>query len=156
MTRESLGAVLAEPQLRFPENGPVSGWDVQATSAPSPRGGDCLVSRQELEMLLRESETEKEKGYRNLFAGVAACGAFGTVSTVTAHYGELFKTGMHPLESAFLILMVSATMASTALAVFFHGRVRKAETGAARRVIAQGFADQLELASDPDDPRHWP
>ncbi|MCP3962098.1 MAG: hypothetical protein GY719_30005 [bacterium] len=107
-------------------------------------------------MLLRESETEKEKGYRNLFSGVAACGVFGTLSTVAAHYGELFKTGMHPLESVFLILMVSATMASAALAFFFHGRVRKAETGNARRVLTQGFADQLELSPDPEDPRHWP
>ena len=44
MNRESL---LAEPPVRFER--------------------DCLVSREELEMLLRENETEKERGYRNLF-----------------------------------------------------------------------------------------
>ena len=135
MERESLG-VLAEPRMRFES--------------------DWLVSRQELEMLLQESETEKERGYRNLFGGIAACGAFGTFSTVAAHFNQVLETGMHPLESIFLILMIAAAMASGALAAFFHQRVRQAESGRSRRFLPGNLSEQLESAPDPADPRQWP
>ena len=106
-----------------------------------------------LEVLLRE--TEKERGYRNVFAGIAASGALGTAGTFASHFGELLTLGIDPLESIFLTLMSAATMASSALAVFFHHRIRQSGPDGARE-LNEDIRDQLEHPSDPDDPRYWP
>ena len=38
---------------------------------------ECVISRRDLEILLRGAESERETGYRNLFAGVAVSCGFG-------------------------------------------------------------------------------
>ena len=116
---------------------------------------DCVISRRDLEILLRGSQTEKERGYRNLFAGIAASGGLGTIGTLASHFGELLTVGIDPLESIFLTLMTAATMASSALAAFFHRRIRQSVPDAARE-LSDHIREQLEHLSYPDDPRHWP
>ncbi len=116
---------------------------------------DCVISRLDLETLLAGTEAERERGYRNLFAGVAAIGALGAVSTVTSHFGELLSVGIGPLESLFLTLLGATTLAASALAAFFHQRVRRSEA-TDPRLLGNHIRQQLEQPTDPDDPRRWP
>lgn len=116
-------------------------------------GRDCVISRRDLEVLLHGSETEREKGYRNLAGAVTAGAGLGVLSTVISHFGELLTVGLSPAEGIFLVLMLSTTMASSVLAAFFHRRVRR--TGAAdHQLLNHHIRDQLEAAAD--DPRRWP
>ena len=118
---------------------------------------DCVISRHDLEILLQGSETERESAYRNLFAGAALGSGVGTLSVVTSHFGELFSTGIAPLESLFLILLCATAMASTALAIFFHRRVHQTGSSEAHRVLERHIREQLEYpTTNPDDPRRWP
>ncbi len=117
---------------------------------------DCVISRRELEILLRGAESEREIGYRNLFAGIAASSGFGTLSTIAPRFGELISAGVEPLESMLLILLIAVTLASGALAVFFHRRLRAAGAGEAYRILDRHIRAQLEHPADLDDPRHWP
>ena len=117
---------------------------------------DCVISRHHLEILLQGSQTEKERAYRNLFAGTAAGGGCGALSTLISHFGELFSTGIAPLESLFLTLLIATTMASTALAVFFHHRLHQTGSSEAHRVLERHIREQLEHPTAPDDPRRWP
>ncbi len=115
--------------------------------------GDCLISRRDLEILLHGSETEKEKGYRNLASAVAASAGLGVLSTLTSHFGELWTGGLAPGEAIFLILALSATISSSMLAVFFHHRVQRSGEPD-RRLLNDHIRGQLENGDV--DPRRWP
>ncbi len=119
-------------------------------------GRDCVISRHDLEILLRGAESEKEIGYRNLFAGIAASSGFGILSTIGPRLGELASAGVEPLESILLILLIAVTLASGALAVFFHRRLKVTGAGGAYRVLDRHIRTQLEHPTELDDPRHWP
>ena len=114
---------------------------------------DCLISRRDLEILLHGSETERERGYRNLACAIAVGAGLGVSSIVISHFGELLTVGLSPAEAIFLILMLSTAMASSVLAAFFHRRVQRAGASHHRR-LNDRIRDQLEAAAD--DPRHWP
>lgn len=116
---------------------------------------DCVISKSDLETLLEGSETERERGHRNLFAGVAAVGALASTGTVVSHLGELLAVGLEPLESLFLTLTLAATLAAGILAGFFHRRVRHRDFDAAR-ILGDQIREQLEHPADPADPRQWP
>ena len=120
---------------------------------PAAGERDCLISRHDLEQLLRQSETEKERGYRNLAVALAVSGGLGVLSTVTSHFGELLSGGLGPVETLFLTLMIATTMASTALAVFFHRRLQRCGLSDLRPLDTH---IRERLAAPPDDPRYWP
>lgn len=119
-------------------------------------GHDCVISRRDLRLLLRGVESEREIGYRNLFAGIAVSCGFGLLSTVAPRFGELVSIGADPVESLLLILLTAATLASGAVAIFFHRRLRVAGSRGAYRVLDHHIRTQLEHPVDTDDPRHWP
>ncbi len=124
---------------------------------PDPEfGRDCVISRRDLEILLRSAETEREIGYRNLFGGIAASSGFGTLSTIAPRFGELVSTGVEPLQSILLILLIAVTLASGALAIFFHRRLKVTGAGGAYRILDRHIRAQLEHPVELDDPRHWP
>ena len=119
-------------------------------------GPDCVISRGDLEMLLRGAESEREIGYRNLFAGIAISCGFGTFSAVAPRFSELASTGAQPLESLLLILLSAGTLAAGTLALFFHRRLRIAGPHSVNRVLDRHIRAQLEEPAELDDPRHWP
>ena len=118
----------------------------------SGSGRDCVISRRDLEILMHGSEIEREKGHRNLASAVAGGAGLGVASTLTSHFGELLTVGLPPAETLFLVLMLSTTMASGVMAVFFHRRVRRA--GAGHRRLNEQIRDQLDTAEE--DLLHWP
>ncbi len=119
-------------------------------------GHDCVISRHHLEILLRGAESEKEIGYRNLSAGIAISCGFGTLSTIAPHFGELFSIGANLMQSILLILLIATTLASSALAVFFHRRLQVGGSHRAYRLLGRHVRAQLEHPAELDDPRHWP
>ena len=128
-----------------------------ATAIPRPGfGPECLISRQDLELLLRGAESERETGYRNLCAGIAASCGFGILSTVTSNFDRLVSAGTDPLESGFLILLSSVTLASGFLAFFFHQRLRTAAPRSAHQDLQRQIRERLEDSAVPQDPRYWP
>ncbi len=117
-------------------------------------GGECIISRQDLELLLRGAESERETGYRNLSAGIAASSGFGTVSTVASNFDQLVAVGTAPMESLFLILLSAVTLASSAIAVFFHQRLQAAPSRSAHKALHRQIRERL---GDPGaDPGYWP
>ncbi len=129
---------------------------VGATIPDPGFGHDCLISRRDLEILLRGAESEREIGYRNLFAGIAVSSGFGTASTIAPHFGELISSGTPPVTSILLILLTAVTLASGALAVFFHRRLRETDSRGAHRLLDHHIRAQLEEPAELDDPRRWP
>ncbi len=128
-----------------------------AAALPDPSfGHECVISRRDLEILLRGAESERETGYRNLFAGVAVSCGFGILSTIAPRFGELVSIGVEPVESILLILLSAVTLASGILAVFFHRRLRGAGLRGAYRHLDRHIRTQLEQPAEIDDPRHWP
>lgn len=135
--------------------------EAHSVAMPDPkfdrdRDRDCVISRHDLEILLRGAESEREIGYRNLFVGVAASSGFGILSTMLPRFGELISVGIGPLQSMLLILLIAVTLASGALAIFFHRRLRTAGVSEAYRVLDRHIRTQLEHPAELDDPRHWP
>ncbi len=131
--------------------------EAHGAATPDPEfGRDCVISRHDLEILLRGAESEREIGFRNLFAGVAASSGFGILATVAPHFGELVSAGLGPLQSILLILLSAVTLASGALALFFHQRLRTAGVSEAHRILDGHIRAQLEHPAELDDPRHWP
>lgn len=129
--------------------------EAQSVATPdSGFGRDCVISRHDLEILLRGAESEREIGYRNLFAGIAASSGIGILSTIAPRFSELVSTGIGPLQAILLILLIAVTLASGALAMFFHRRVASASE--AYRVLDRHIRTQLEHPAELDDPRHWP
>ena len=125
-------------------------------SRPSERFEGCTISKQDWEILIRGRELEKEKSYRNLFLGIAASCGFGTLSTVASHFDQLLSVGLPLLESAFLLLMLSAALAAGALSAFFHRRISDREPDRALRLLDESIRDRLEHPDNPYDPRQWP
>ena len=119
-------------------------------------GGECVIARRDLELLLRGAESERELGYRNLSVGIAMSCALGTLSTVVPRFGELVETGAGPVESLLLILLFAATLAASVLAVFFHRRLRTESCRESYRLLDRHIRSQLDRPVEPDDPRHWP
>ncbi len=115
---------------------------------------ECIISRQDLELLLQGAESERETGYRNLCAGIAASCGFGTLSTVVSNFERLISVGTDPLESVLLILLSAVTLASSVLAAFFHQRLRGGSRGAHQDLHRQ----IRERLVDPgaSDPGFWP
>ncbi len=116
---------------------------------------ECVISRRDLELLLRGAESERETGYRNLFVGVALSSGFGLLSTIVPHFDELVSAGAKPVESLLLILLSAVTLASSTLAIFFHRRLRSNGSGA-YRLLDRHIRTQLEQPEELNDPRHWP
>ncbi len=127
---------------------------------PDPgSGGECVISRRDLEILLQSAESEREIGYRNLSTGIAVSCGFGTLCTITPRSGELASVGADPLEAVLLILLTAVTLASSALATFFHRRLRGAGSHGAHRVLNRHIREQLDQPVEPvepADPRRWP
>lgn len=116
----------------------------------------CTISKRDWEALLRGRELEKEKSNRNLYLGIAVSCGFGTLSTVASHFELLFSAGLPLLESIFFTLMLSATLAASALTAFFHRRVSETEPEGTLRLIDETIHDRLHNPEDPNDPRQWP
>ena len=123
--------------------------------ATGPERG-CLISSRDWELLLQSSEIVRERGYRNLCFGVAASGAFGILSTVSSSFSQMLSVGVAPLQAFFLIVMISGTIATAALGLFFHRRVADCGADGAVRRLDEAIRSQLEDPGDPDDPRRWP
>ncbi len=119
-------------------------------------GRDCVISRNDLEVLLRGAESEREMGYRNLFTGVAASCGFGTVSVIALHFHERVSVGAEPVEAMLLILLAAVTLASGVLAVFFHRRLRTDGSHGTYRLLDRHIRAQLKGPAEPNDPRRWP
>ncbi len=119
-------------------------------------GGDCVISRRDLEVLLRSAESEREIGYRNFCAGIAVSCGLGLLGTIVPNFGELVSVGADLVESILLILLAAVTLASSALAIFFHRRLRIVGSRRACRDLHHHIREQLEHPAEPDDPRHWP
>ena len=117
---------------------------------------ECIISRQDLELLMRGAESERETGYRNLCTGIAASCGLGILSTVTSNFDQLVSAGTEPLESIFLILLSAVTLASGALAAFFHQRLRTAASRQAHQDLQRQIRERLEDNGAPQDPRYWP
>lgn len=117
---------------------------------------ECVISKRDLELLLRGAESEKEVGYRNLFAGVAGSCGLGLMSTVVPRFGEFAATGFDPLGAALLILLTAVTLASSVLALFFHRRVQLAGARGDFQTLGRTIRAQLDQPLRPEDPRHWP
>ncbi len=128
-----------------------------ATAIPEAGfGSECIISRQDLELLLRGAESERETGYRNLFSGIAASCGLGILSTVTSNFDRLVSAGTDPLESVFLILLSAVTLASGFLAAFFHHRLRSVSPRTAHQDLQRQIRERLEDVAAPQDPRYWP
>ena len=119
-------------------------------------GRECVISRHDLEILLRGAESERELGYRNLFIGIAASCGLGILSTIAPRSGELFADGADPVASILLILLTALTLASSALAIFFHRRLQITGSRGVYRLLDRHIRAQLEQPAELDDPRHWP
>lgn len=117
---------------------------------------ECAISQRDWNLLQRVSEAEKERGHRNLFAGIAITGAVGTSSTLISHFEHLFVAPMGTTESALLVLMTSATLAASALAAFFHQRVKKSSCREAYRQLRENIQLAFEYPRAAGDPRQWP
>ncbi len=127
------------------------------TALPAPGfGGDCVISRHDLEVLLRGAESEREIGYRNLFAGIATSCGLGMLGMIASHFGEPVSVGADPVESILIILLTAVTLASSALAIFFHRRLQVDSSRGACRKLNRHIREQLEHPAEPDDPRRWP
>ncbi len=128
-----------------------------ANSARPDRGfeRECVISRRDLELLLRGAESEREIGYRNLFTGVAITSVFGLLGTIAPHFDDFVSVGANPVESVLLIMLSAVTLASSTLAVFFHRRLRNSGSGA-YQLLDRHIRTQLERPADLNDPRQWP
>lgn len=116
----------------------------------------CFISKQDWDLLRQRGELEREKGCRNLCLGVATSGFLGTLSTIVANFGQLSARTMGPVESALLVLVASATFSASALAVFFHHRVKVNGSDRALEILSESIQIQLEEPQAADDPRQWP
>jgi len=112
-----------------------------------------FISKHDWEILQQKSEVDKEKGYRNLFLGIAGSGALGTFSTIAANFSQLSSRAMGPTESALLVLVSSATFSASVLTVFFQHRVKMNRPDRAMAILNE---TQLEQPQAADDPRQWP
>ena len=120
-------------------------------------GHECVISRRDLELLLRSVESEREAGYRNLFAGIAVSCGFGILSTIAPRFGELISGGANAVESILLILLCAVTLASSALAVFFHRRLQTAGSRGAYRKLDHHIRAQLEQPAELEEAAcYWP
>lgn len=147
---------LASTALPDPGIRPIN--DEAFTKTPhSDRGfeRECVISRRDLEVLLRGAESEREIGYRNLSAGVALSSGLGLLSTVAPSLDELLSAGANPMQSLLLILLSAITLASSTLTVFFHRRLQNTGSGA-YRLLDRHIRTQLDQPADLSDPRHWP
>ncbi len=117
---------------------------------------ECIITRQDLELLLRGAESEREAGYRNLCTGIAASCGFGIASTVSSNFQQWAVTGIDPLESVFLILLSAVTLASGFLAAFFHQRLRGASSRSAHQDLHRQIRERLAGGGAAEDLGHWP
>ncbi len=112
-----------------------------------------FISKHDWELLQQKSEVDRERGYRNLFLGIAGSGVLGTLSTIAANFSQLSTRAMGPTESALLVLVSSATFSASVLTVFFQHRVKTNGSDKAMRILND---TQLEQPQAADDPRQWP
>ncbi len=115
------------------------------------------ISRHDFEQLLEGNEREIDRGHRSLFLGAAASGGLG-VSSLLAH---VLAEGSLPLLLG--IVLASVTLATGALAIFFHRRAGSGDSRESHRLLIEEVRQQLRLMHaitplqvSPEDPRYWP
>ncbi len=99
-----------------------------------------VISRQDFHLLQEAKEQNADRGYRNLFAGIAASGSFALLGSLLSLFNGRSNS---PLESVFLTLIAAGTIATASLAIIFHLKARNAKLRKSYQELIDRIRKQL-------------